>query len=343
MIKANAYGHGLNQIARYAWKDLGVKNFGVASLGEAVELRKSLPSMRARIMVFSDTGLRWPETRSLYLDYNIEPVVSSFEDLEFFLEDEEFSHVPLNLKVDTGMHRLGFETQDAEKICKALKRRRRFKINHLMTHFSSSFIRLKNGDRTFRQYDAFLAFKKDLRSQGVEIEESSCANSGALEQGISLEESHIRPGLMLYGPASVADKDGKTLWRGKNISSLKTNVIKVFPVKKGTPIGYGAHVCHQDGVIVYAPVGYGDGILTSYSKASFMVEGFETRVLGRVNMDLTALWFGEEAAGKFKAGQSLRLWDHDADSVRKLAHSAKTIPYQIFTAVSSRIPRSYIP
>jgi alanine racemase len=90
------------------------------------------------------------------------------------------------------------------------------------------------------------------------------ANSGAIEQQIASDYSHIRPGLMLYGPASVEGK-----WDGRILSELKSNLISVFEVKKGTPIGYGGHVCHADGKVGILPLGYGDGLMTYYSGAEF--------------------------------------------------------------------------
>ena len=88
---------------------------------------------------------------------------------------------------------------------------------------------------------------------------------------------------MLYGPGSDA-------WKGKTVSSFISKIIKVDTVKRGTPVGYGGHVCGKDGYIIYLPVGYGDGIHTSYSGAKFSYKGVNAQILGRVNMDLTAIF-----------------------------------------------------
>lgn len=349
MIKANAYGHGLLQIAQYAWQELGVESLGVASLGEAVEIRKSLPSLRSRIIVFSDTDFLWPETRELYLEYNLIPVLSSEQEVSDFVSDKKFSHTPLFVKLDTGMHRLGISADRVESLCGILKSAGRSRINHLMTHFSSSYIPLKERDKTSRQYALFLEAKNELQKNGVLIDESSCANSGAIEQGFGLNESHIRPGLMLYGPNSVRKNNSKAHdskdWAGRNISSLQTSVLKSFEIKRGTPIGYGGHVCHEDGLVVYIPMGYGDGLLTYYSKASIDIEGFKASFLGRVNMDMSALFFSREdaakAKSKFTPGQHMKLWDFDQESVSNFALGVKTNPYQIMTAISPRVPRNY--
>ncbi|MEX0798864.1 MAG: alanine racemase [Bacteriovoracaceae bacterium] len=293
MIKANGYGHGLLEMAQYSHFELGVGAFGVASLGEAIKIRTELPSLEADIYVFSDTGLYDAELRRLYLDYNVVPVIGCFEDLKDFLLDKEFSHVPLILKIDTGMNRLGLGTEELEDAAALLKDFGRRSVHHLMTHFSSSFLKSKPGDRTQKQYENFRQAKSLLQSFGIAVEKTSCSNSGAIEQGIGLEESHIRPGLMLYGPGSLG------AWKGKNISSLKTRVINSFMIKKGAPVGYGGHVCHKDGLLVYLPLGYGDGFLTYYSKLDINVEGRSARVLGRVNMVLCALLFERDCAEMF--------------------------------------------
>ncbi|MBC75363.1 MAG: alanine racemase [Halobacteriovoraceae bacterium] len=339
MVKANAYGHGLLECSKFASEELDVDSLGVASLGEAVHLRKSLPSMNTDILVLSDTGMMFNHVRELYLDYNISPVLSSIEDLKDFLEDKRFQHAPLLLKVDTGMNRLGILPTEVDKACSLMKAHGRRSIEHLMTHFACSYKKFREGDKTDKQNKLFQKIKKQIRDESISINKTSCANSGAIEQGIGLGESHIRPGLMLYGPGISMDKNG---WTGKNVSSLKTYVIKCVSIKKGTPIGYGGHVCHADGFIVYLPIGYGDGLLSYYSKSEIEIEGEVGKVMGRVNMDMAAIWFPKDAKTSFKRGQIVRIWDHDRFSVTRLAMAAKTVPYQVFTAINPRVPRSYI-
>ncbi len=335
MVKANAYGHGLLPVSKFAHEEGLCEVLGVASLGEAVEIRKKLPSLKKEIFVFSDTGLMFPESVEKYVDYGVTPVISHLEDLKTFLSHKYLKNFPLVLKVDTGMHRLGVAPGELEEIVKTLKLHGKRTINHLMTHFSSSYIPLRDGDKTHRQYEAFLRFKNALRDHGIEIEETSCANSGAIEQSFSLEESHIRPGLMLYGPSSSG------LWSGKIISSLKTYIMKTMPVRKGSPIGYGNHVVHQDGLLAYVPLGYGDGLLTSYTKMEIEIAGLPARLLGRVNMDLAAFLFNSEAARKIKRGLEVNLWDHDPEILCEISRQTNVIPYQIFTSISGRVPRRY--
>lgn len=339
MVKANAYGHGLLECSKFASEELNVDSLGVASLGEALHLRKSLPSMSTDIMVLSDTGMVFDHVRELYLDYNISPVLSSIEDLQDFLQDKRFRNAPVFLKVNTGMNRLGILPTEVEKACSLLNAYGRRSIEHLLTHFACSYKRFRKGDKTDKQLTLFQKVKKQFSEEGISIVKTSCSNSGAIEQGVGLEESHVRPGLMLYGPGIGLEESG---WAGRSISSLKTYVIKSEPIKKGAPIGYGAHVCHEDGNIVFLPIGYGDGMLTYYSKAEIEIEGEIGKIMGRVNMDMVAIWFPKDAKRSFQRGEIVKLWDHDRFSVTRLAMAAKTVPYQVFTALNPRVPRKYI-
>lgn len=337
MVKANAYGHGLLEVVHFAYQNLGVKRFGCASLGEAIQIRKFFPKMGCELWVFSDSNLDDPRYKESYLDFNIVPVIHNLNDLKSILSDTEFKFLPLVLKFDTGMNRMGIKKSETQKAIELLKRNKRDRIEHLLTHFSSSYLKLKANDRTQRQYQDFLEIKKVFAENQIQINETSCANSGAIEQKFALDESHIRPGLMLYGPQSVYKGQD---WKGKSISQFRTQVIKVTEIKKGQPVGYGAHVVGKDGHIIYLPVGYGDGILTYYSGIKFRSYGTDAMILGRVNMDLTAVFY-EELPTCLKEGQEFSFWDDKEHCVTELAVKMKTTPYQLFTAITTRVPRRY--
>jgi alanine racemase len=338
MVKANAYGHGLLEIVQFSYENLGVTEFGCASLGEAMTIRKYLPKLKCQIYVFSDSELKREDCREQYVDYNIFPVIHCLEDLKIVLNDSNLKWLPLTLKFDTGMHRLGMSTDEIDQVIELLKSHDRKEVHHLMTHFASSYLLIKEEDRTHRQYTKFLEVKSEFENAKISIKDTSCANSGAIEQNFGLEHSHVRPGLMLYGPAATGRKD---FWSGKTISTLKTKILKLMPVKKGTPIGYGGHICAKNGFIMYLPIGYGDGFLTFFTGGNLKVEGKTAKVLGRVNMDLTALFFEVLPLG-VKAESEIIIWNDSEFDISELSTQMKTIPYQLFTAITSRVPRRYI-
>jgi alanine racemase len=334
MVKANAYGHGLIEITNAAY-DCGVRMFGVATLFEAVEVRKNCPHINdSEIIVFSDTELDSRDAE-LYSELKIIPVIHCLQDLKNFLSNSQMTHVPLYLKFNTGMNRLGFNSEDIQEVAGLLKSSKR-SVDHLMTHFACSYYIVKNADRTQRQYQSFREIKRMFIDAGVEVLATSVSNSGAIEQGVGLEETHIRPGLMLYGPQSTMTKD--RLWEIKNISKFESAPIHSAFYKKGVPIGYGATPLSDDGTLLVLPVGYGDGVLTYYSGAKVKCGELEGRIVGRVNMDLTFVLFKNT---REVPNQPVEFWNYDPRSIEALSTELKTIPYQLFTALNERIPRVY--
>jgi alanine racemase len=334
MVKADAYGNGLSPITQHLVQEEKLKKVGVASLGEALKLVKECPDLDAEYLVFSDTEIADPGLRAAYVDYNITPVIHQPEDLEYFLSDEKMKDVPLIVKVNTGMNRLGFTLQELQDSLPRLKSRG---IQHLMTHFAYSYVPQKSGDKTTRQLEEFSKAKKLLADAGVSVEETSVSNSGAIEQKIGIDETYVRPGLMMYGPYSVEPR----IWDGHQISKFVTKVIKTFPVKKGTPVGYGINVSGEDGFVAVIPVGYGDGLPTFSSGVKLTVNGFPCSIFARVNMDMCFLFFGPDVAGKIKNGDVVEIWNHDNRVISDIATQMKTIPYALMCGITGRIPRIY--
>lgn len=335
MVKANAYGNGLIQVSKFLVNQMGVKNLGCASLGEAFEIFNELPSLKAKIIVFSDNELSDKKLRKAYLELDIVPVLHHPSNLEIVLKDQSFSKLPLILKLNTGMNRLGLSQNDLEGYLPYLKKRG---VDHLMTHFARSSQILKSQDKTHKQFEEFVSMKKFLEDAGVQIKSTSVSNSGAIEQGFGIDETFVRPGLMLYGPPSV---ENPQLWSGHQTSRLVTKVLSTFQVKKGTPVGYGVNVADKDCFMAVLPVGYGDGLIAYGSGTRLMVNGLEAKIFGRINMDMTFLQFDPEAEKKIKIGDQIELWNHDSKVITDIANQNKTIPYQLMCGISSRVPRIY--
>ncbi len=341
MVKANAYGHGAVPIVRFACQNLGLKEFGLATLGEAIYLRDELPELDFEAYVFSDVQIALQECKEIYLNRRILPVLSNIEDLSFFLADKDFRHFPLILKFNTGMNRLGIKMDDLDHVANLLKKFGRKTIDHLMSHFacaSQSMFKIKMNQK---QLENFKQLKSELRARGIQVEKSSFSNSGAIEQKAGLEESHIRPGLMLYGPSSLTLPNRKGVWSGQMISRLETYIIQTFEVGPGEPIGYGATPCPRNGVVAIVALGYGDGIINRYRGAKIRHNGHVGEIYGRVNMDMAQVFFEQDAVCDLRAGDIMTIWDHDQESFLELAESIDTIPYEIFCQLTPRVPRVY--
>lgn len=335
MVKSDAYGHGLVPVSQFLVRDCGVKMLGCASLGEGIRLFQESPDLKCSPLVFSDTELVNPKAREAYTKLSIIPVIHHRTDLEIILKQPELARIPLVIKVNTGMNRLGLVESELVEFLPKLKERG---VDILVTHFARSAELLAPGDKTHRQYDEFKRLKKILTDGGVEVRATSVSNSGAIEQQFGVEETYVRPGLMLYGPPSVT---GPVLWKGDQCSKWVTKVLSSFQVKKGTPVGYGVNVADKDSFMILLPVGYGDGILTYYSGAKIKINGYEGKIFGRINMDMTYVQFDPEVEGKIKDNDVVEIWNHDSMVITDIAAQIKTHAYQLMCAVSNRIPRIY--
>jgi alanine racemase len=338
MVKADAYGHGALIIVE-AMLRFGIKHFGVATLAEAINLRQHFNLLPFEIFVFSETCLEEALLHKDYVQNKITPVIHSLVDLQYYLASSDLKSRPMVLKFNTGMNRLGIDYQDVSQVIEILKKLNRLNVFHLMSHFASSYYRLKEGDKSHIQMERFKQLIKNFQDAGISIEQTSIANSGAIEQSFGENCSHIRPGLMMYGPYSVVDSAKN--WKLHNISRFEVKVLNKISVKRGTPVGYGGHIVPEDGEILLLPIGYGDGIST-YIKGHklFINSDFEFQVLGRVNMDLTMLFTAKNC--KIKREEWIRIWDHEIGSLNQLADNLQTIPYALTCGLSARIPKNYV-
>ena len=334
MVKADAYGNGLVPISRFLVEECEIKRLGCASLGEAIHVLNTCPDLNAEMMVFSDTELYDPEVFQAYNHFGILPVLHQRSDLETVLNNIVFKKTPIVLKVNTGMNRLGLSLEEIAEFAPLLKNRG---VKHLMTHFACSYYPLKDGDKTHRQMDNFIKAKQILIDAGVEIQETSVANSGAIEQKFGTSETYVRPGLMMYGPPSLEPH----IWNGHQISKFVTRILKTFIVKKGTPVGYGINVVSEDSLIAIIPVGYADWSITTASGTELKVNGMNAKIFARVNMDMSFLIFEASASGKVNVGDQVEIWNHDNSRIADLASQMKTIPYHLMCGVTNRIPRIY--
>ena len=335
MVKSDAYGNGMIPVSQFLVNECGVKKLGCATLGEGLRLFDECPDLNAEALIFSDSELLNEKAREAYLHYNMTPVIHRKCDLEVMLKVPEMKKIPLVLKMNTGMNRLGLLPEDLEAYLPQLKERG---IQHLITHFSRSAQTIKPGDKCHKQSQEFEDLKSMFKSQSIEVRSTSIANSGAIEQGYGVNETFVRPGLMLYGPPSVLDE---VVWQGKVVSRLVTKVISTYFVKKGTPVGYGVNVADKDAFMVAVALGYGDGILTFLSGTKVNMKGHVGKFFGRINMDVTLIQFDPEAASSFHPEDSVEIWNHAGDVITDIAVQNKTHAYQLMCAVSSRIPRIY--
>ena len=331
-LKQEAYGHGLLPLAREL-SPLGVDFFGLGDLDEAITLRKA--RINKPILILSAVMDKYV---SDFIKYRITPTVV---DLRFAKElnreaKRQGKIVPVHIKIDTGMGRLGFWHKEAVSFIKKVARFENLYLEGLYTHFPAA-----DSDRKFtrNQIRIFNDLISRVETEGIKFKYLHCANSIAI---LGYKETHfnlVRPGLILYGIKPIpSDK------KIKPILSLKSKVIFIKRVAKGRSISYGRmFIAPCATTIATVAVGYADGYLRSLSnKAKVIINNKLFKVAGRVCMDHIMVDLKNDSA--VKRGDSVTLIGSSQNhriSANDLAEWAGTISYEIITGLSLKTPRIY--
>ncbi|WP_080927875.1 alanine racemase [Vibrio nigripulchritudo] len=325
VVKANAYGHGLLEIAQAAE---GADAFGVARIEEALQLRAG-GIVRPVLLL---EGFYSPRDLPILVTNNIQTVVHCEEQLEALEQATLENPVKVWLKVDTGMHRLGVRPEVYSEFVERLKACENVaKPLRYISHFGCAD-ELEN-PVTQAQIDNFLAL-----TEGCKGERTLAASSGLL----AWKESHldwVRPGIIMYGVSPFSDKSAKELGF-KPVMTLKSHLIAVRDLKKGEPVGYGA-IWHseRDTKIGVIAIGYGDGYpRTAPAGTPVLVNGRRVPVAGRVSMDMLTVDLGPDCEDK--VGDEVILWGQDLPS-EEVAHHIGTIAYELVTKLTSRVAMEY--
>jgi alanine racemase len=321
VVKADGYGHGLERVARALE---GADAFGVAALSDAERLRAAGLSQRIVLLSGIDEADDLAAIRRLNLD------IVLHHDSQLALLQADTQHAPIRvwLKLDTGMHRLGFATERAAQVYAQLKKMPNIHSDIiLMTHFASSdeF----GGKQTQAQLDAFSSTIKNL--DGVH----SLSNSAAILGWPDAHQDWVRAGGALYGLSVVDGKTGSDFGL-KPAMSLSTRLIAINHIKKGQSIGYSATwTCPEDMPVGVAAIGYGDGYpRMAPSGTSVLINGVRVPLIGRVSMDLMTLDL--RGLSHVSVGDEVLLWGPDLP-VEEIAAAAGTISYELTCSITRRV------
>lgn len=337
VVKANAYGHGMIPVVSSILQQNTAQYFGVAIVEEGIELRTAFPHVP--IHVFT-APLR--QQLELYVRYELEPTLC---DLHIAKRLNAIARrwkktIPVHIKVDTGMGRIGVLPDDAVHFVRSVATLSNISIKGIYTHFATADER----DLSFanKQLTLFRRIVTQLELEGFHIPLVHCANSGAIMQ---LPESYfdmVRPGIMMYGYApSTETRNTIPL---QPALSLKGTIGFVKRVKKGTSISYGRrYITNRETTIASVTLGYADGYFRGLTnKTSALIRGRKFPVVGTVCMDQVMIdvgnepvQIGDEVVFIGSSGtKKITGWD--------IAKTVGTIPYEVTCAISSRVPRKYI-
>ncbi len=326
MVKANAYGHGAVPAARAL--ATRAASFGVSSLEEAVRLREA--GIGGQILLVSGCFAA-PELPEI-ARHDLQIAIHDDWQVQVLLATALPRPVVVWLKIDTGMHRLGFAPDAVSEVYGRLASSPNVAEIRLMTHFARADT---PGDAfNDRQRQAFLQAVAGLAGP------HSLANSAAL---VALPESRgdwVRPGILLYGanPFVAAHPVAAEL---KPVMTFSSRLLAVRALAAGESTGYGGDwVAPAPTVIGIAAMGYGDGYPRhTPTGAPVLVRGRRTRILGRVSMDLVAVDLGPVAGAA--VGDDVVFWGEGLPAW-EVARHAGTIAYELFTGISARVPVRYV-
>jgi len=334
VVKANGYGHDATLVAP-ALAEEGSDAFGVATLEEGVDLRQA--GIRCPIIVLAGAYIDQLED---YLKNNLTPVVHTLE----ILKQMEASvsslgtTLPVHLKVDTGMGRIGLRATEIDSWVSEIKRLKALKLAGVFSHFSQA--ESVEGDYTQTQLQLFQNIIQRLRSEGIPPTLVHLANSAAT---ISLPKAYfdmVRPGLMLYGlyPSPAMSRQVSL----RPVLSWHTSILQLKKLPPGTSISYGqSFVTRRDSVIATLPVGYADGYPRLLSnRGAVLVRGQRAPIVGRVCMDLTMIDVTD--IGGIREGDEVVLLGRQGESeisADEIAAWVNTISYEILTSIGPRVPR----
>jgi alanine racemase len=344
MIKANAYGHGVEWVAGLLTGFANLYGFGVATLEEGAELRQALGvrNRRVRIIVFSGCAA-WSEGKGQYCErHGLTPVIAGDADWQAFVRGGWTDRLPYELKFNTGMNRLGLSLSMARTIVSSLKNRSpESQPAGVLTHLAMS--ELPDSKLSQLQLERFVALKSELAG-AFPSAHFHLANSGAIwnakRWGLKGLTDVVRPGLALYGvpPWSGAPARGLA-----PVMTYTAGVLAVHALKAGESLGYGASFkvpskATEPVQVAILAAGYADGVKRMFSNQGYAwLGGRETRFLGMVSMDLSAVG----AFASTRVGDRVELIGPHVDPWTQ-ARSAGTIPYELLTSVSARVQRRYV-
>ncbi len=329
LVKANAYGHGAVQFASLM-EEAGADYLAVAYPIEGMELRQA--GIKSPIMVLT----AGTDSFEQIVNYGLEPGIPNLYSLRILcevLQKRGITDFPVHIKLDTGMHRLGFMTDELKELTDFLKTSREVRVRSVYSHLAAADDPCCD-DFTLGQISMFKENADRLTEALGYKPLYHVLNSAGIERFPQYQFDMVRLGIGIYGVSAIP---GNHL---SPVASFKCKILQVKTLKPGDgTIGYGRHgkIAPEGTVIATIPVGYADGVdrHLSCGKGHFVVNGHKVPTIGNICMDMCMLDItGIDA----KVGDTVTIFGEDP-TITELASILGTIPYEILTSVPRRIER----
>lgn len=336
VIKADAYGHGAVELARFLENKCDF--FGVACIEEAVELKKA--DIQTPILIL---GYVAPELSDIVVKYDIRIPVFSYDSAKA-LSDEAVKQgktVPFHFCIDTGMSRIGFQVnEESADICKQICDLPNIEAEGLFSHFATADE--TDLSKAIAQRDKFKEFVDMLQKRGVDIPIKHLNNSAGI---MNFDEyfDMCRMGIILYG-LYPSDEVDKSLLDIKPVMSWLTHISHIKTLQPGREISYGGtYKTTEPRVIATIPVGYADGYPRCLSnKGRVIINGQYAPIVGRVCMDQFMVDVTDVDSAELDSAVTLVGKDGDAElSMEEVSNAAYSFNYELPCRIARRVPRTY--
>jgi alanine racemase len=331
MVKANAYGHGMLEVAT-ALAD-SAPAFGVACIEEALALRKA--NIKQPILLLE--GPHSADEIGIAEQYGFWLMLENHNQLQAVLSAQLSTAITVWIKLDTGMHRLGFQPENASYVYKQLSESPNVAEDIVLaTHFA--FADNLDNDFTRQQLCNFEVALNDIDQPNLL---KSLANSAAILDWPEVKDDWQRPGYMLYGasPFSEPQENAEQL---KQVMHFQSAVISIRTIATGESVGYTANwTAERPSTIATIAVGYGDGYPRHAPNGTpVLINGVKCPLVGKVSMDMITVDI-TDLNDEVEIGADATLWGPQL-SVTEVAEYCGTIGYELLTRMPARVPRIYI-
>jgi len=338
VIKADGYGHGAVSIGQ-TLLDNGADRFAVATLSEAIQLRKEFSDTNIMVLGYTPEYLATD-----VIQHNIIQTIYSLEQAKEYSKTASSLNkkVTIHIKIDTGMHRLGLlPTNETVNEILEISKLNNIVIEGIFTHFATADE--TNKEYTRDQVDKFNFVTEELKKQGLNIPIKHVSNSAAIIDLPEFNFDMVRAGIMLYG-LYPSNNINRNIVKLKEVMCLKTKISQIKELAAGSGVSYGLkHVFKENAKIAILPIGYADGYTRLLSsKTHVLINGKKAPVVGSICMDQCIVDITKVDA---KVGDEVVLFGGDNQegiSIDSIADILNTINYEIVCMVNKRVPRVYI-
>jgi alanine racemase len=331
MVKAFGYGNGGFEIAKLL-EHHKVDYLGVAFADEGISLKNA--GIRLPIMVLN------PENTSFesIIQHRLEPEIYSLKGLKAFLKivgEKKIHHFPIHIKLDTGMHRLGFEEEQLDELIFILKTNKSVTVKSILSHMATSDD-LKHRDFALSQIDLFEKLSSKIVTELQINPIRHILNTSGISNFPQAQYNMVRLGIGLYGISNDSDEQ-KFL---ENVGTLKSIISQIRTIDAGESVGYGRRfIATKTTKIATIPIGYADGISRHWGNGVgyITVNNQKATIVGSVCMDMLMVDVSDITCSE---GDSVVIFGENP-TVIYMAEKLETIPYEILTSISQRVKRVF--